>query len=121
MIDIYMRTVLETAGNPAARRPVVVDLPDPAPLGVIPDLPVKGWPPQGGGDVLSRLEGGTIVRIGAPEDDTGLEGGGFVIDYLPPGSDETWRLVLAFNGFGMSIAWHGSLAGVTPSTDIMDW
>lgn len=85
------------------------DLPDPSILEILRALPIAKQPPDGGRDAINALIGATIVNFGAPEDDTGLEGGGLAIDYIPEGSSETRRIVFSFNECGMSIAWEGPM------------
>jgi hypothetical protein len=47
--------------------------------------------------------GSTIIALGMPNDERLVEGGGLVIDYLPPDSRFSKRLVLGFNERGMWI------------------
>jgi hypothetical protein len=37
----------------------------------------------------------------------GLEGGGFLIDYIPAGDTKTHRAVFAFNELGLWVEWEG--------------
>ena len=70
-------------------------------------LPLSRWLPTGGEDVLARMTGATIVRIGAPHED-GLEGGGLVVDYQPI-SGAPRRVVFAFNENGMWVVSEGPM------------
>jgi len=73
---------------------------DYAHLHVLPSLPLGLFHPSGGEDVLRRMSGATILRIGGT-DEADLDGGGFIIDYRPAESKEIWRVVLAFHERGM--------------------
>ena len=64
---------------------------------------------QGGEKLLMAMAGVTIVRIGTT-DNADIEGGGFVIDYMPRDGKETRRVVFAFNENGMWVEWEGNLA-----------
>lgn len=77
-------------------------------LKVTPLLPQAISGPAGGEAVLQRMSGATIVRIGAPEG-AELDGGGLVIDYRPAGSQEVWRVALAFHEAGMWVEYDRTL------------
>lgn len=47
------------------------------------------------------LRGATVVSVGTLSDQKLVEGGGLVIDYSPAGTDQVYRLVLAFNELAM--------------------
>ena len=56
------------------------------------------------GEAIPRdIIGATIVRLGAAPPECDIEGGGFVIDYVPKDTANTKRLILAFNELGMWI------------------
>jgi len=85
-------------------------------LTVVPVLPTSRGPSRG--DTLpDDLKGATIINFGTAE---GLEaeGGGLIIDYLPPyhrgsiseGPPNPMRLILAFTELGMWVERHLQLA-----------
>lgn len=51
-------------------------------------------------DYPSDLDGSRIIRFGTFAD-SDVEGGGLVIDYVPPDSNQIKRVILAFNDNGM--------------------
>jgi hypothetical protein len=63
-------------------------------------------PTTGGCDsVPSGLIGAVIASIGTLKDQSAVEGGGLVIDFIPAGKSEVERVVFAFNEMGMWITW----------------
>jgi hypothetical protein len=70
-------------------------------LHIVPLLPARSENTQG--TFPPELYNAKIIGIGMPEEPTNLEGGRLVIDYMPIGSTQTKRLVLAFNECGMWI------------------
>ena len=81
---------------------------DYAELNVVPALPLGRFQAEGGEAVLRRMQGSTILRIGAPAEGD-FDGGGLVIDYRPVGSTTNWRLVLGFHEGGMWVEHDGAL------------
>jgi hypothetical protein len=71
---------------------------------VIAVLPASLHAAEGGEEVLLRLAGARIVRIGAPAGRE-VEGGGLVLDYMLPGSSIEHRIIFAFTELGMWIRW----------------
>ena len=59
--------------------------------------------------VPDGLVGATIVQIGTFKDTSLVEGGGLVIDYLPPQATQTRRAILAFDGTEMWLDSDASL------------
>ena len=80
-------------------------------LNVFPWIPSVSGDPQG----LSTacLEGAIILRAGIPETTRRLEGGGFVIDYVPKDEITAWRMVLEFTEMGIWLASNSPLASTS--------
>jgi hypothetical protein len=57
-----------------------------------------------GADLPRDIVGSRIIGFGAAPVEAGIEGGGLIIDYVPDGSDDVRRIVLAFNELGMWVA-----------------
>ena len=57
-----------------------------------------------GAAVPQSLVAATIISVGTFEDDSLVETGGLVIDYMPAGTTETRRAVFAFNDVAMWVA-----------------
>lgn len=72
-------------------------------------LPLSRFRPEGGEALLRGMAGATIVRIGSTDED-GIEGGGFLIDYVRAGEKQTRRAVFAFNESGLWPVWEGPIA-----------
>lgn len=67
---------------------------------VIPRLPAYFQPNQQ--SILpDDFEGAVIVRLGTIDAGQKVEGGGLVIDYRKPDSNQVRRVVFAFNELGM--------------------
>lgn len=73
---------------------------DPGGIDILPVLP-DYFDPARGRPLPDGLVGGLVLRIGTPAARGTVEGGGLVIDYLPPGGGDATRVVLAFNELGM--------------------
>ena len=83
---------------------------------VMDALPSARFRPEGGEEALRRMQGATVIRVGAL-DEGELDGGGFVIDYRPKGSMQIWRLVLAFHEDGMWVEYDGALPTVVAAQE----
>lgn len=70
---------------------------------VIQRLPDWRDSARNGDAIPSDIIGSMIVRFGAAPPECDVEGGGLIIDYIPPGESEPKRLVLAFTELGMWI------------------
>jgi hypothetical protein len=75
-------------------------------LSIVQALPSAHFHPEGGEELLRQMVGATIVCIGSTNEG-GLEGGGFLIDYIPAGDTKTHRAVFAFNELGLWVEWEG--------------
>jgi hypothetical protein len=73
---------------------------------ILPNLP-DSYRPHDGDPLPEGLAGATIVRVGTLPQPHAVEGGGLVIDYRPPQSKTTRRVVFAFNELGL---WVHSLS-----------
>jgi hypothetical protein len=73
---------------------------DYAGLKIVEALPVSRFAPGGEEALFCRLKGATIVQIGSTEE-SGIEGGGLIIDYTIAGNTTVRRIVFAFNESGM--------------------
>ena len=90
-----------------------------AELSVVEALPFCRFAPEGGEELLRRMAGATIMRIGSTNED-GIEGGGLIIDYMPRGSSETMRVVFAFNASALWVEWEGLVQSAsTPGVALM--
>lgn len=79
---------------------------------VIRRLPYYFHPDRG--DALpDNFEGAVIVRFGTIDAERKVEGGGLVIDYRKPDSDEVRRVIFAFTELGMRLEYSCSLQGTT--------
>lgn len=80
---------------------------------VVRELPYSiGGHPQPSGDLMKVICGSKIVSFGAPASHavgSQLEGGGLIIDFVPEGSEQVTRVVLAFNECGMWVEYYGNL------------
>jgi hypothetical protein len=71
---------------------------------------------QRGKPIPEAIVGSTILAFGTiPENNTGVEGGGLVIDYLPRDGQRTRRAVLAFTELGMWVGFETELAIPSPA------
>jgi hypothetical protein len=75
-----------------------------------PLLPASRRPASDGREVMEKLEGATIVRIGTTTHRM-FEGGGLLIDYRLRGSTQTRRIIFAFNESGMWLEYDGPSGG----------
>jgi hypothetical protein len=80
---------------------------DLASVEIVAELPPAGHYTERGYRAFERLPGAKIVACGAPADPDLVEGGGFVIDYIPAGAETVHRLVFAFTELGMWIEFDG--------------
>jgi len=78
-----------------------------AKIDIVGELPPAGHYTERARDLFARLSNARIVACGAPADADLVEGGGLVIDYIPSGSSETWRVVFAFTELGMWAEFDG--------------
>ena len=67
---------------------------------VLPRLP-DWFHPNQGDPLPCDIVGATIINFGTIPTARSVEGGGLIIDYQSPGSDQPTRIVLAFNELGM--------------------
>ena len=74
---------------------------------VVGELPPAGHYTDRAHDVFAKLAGATIVACGAPAEPDLVEGGGFVIDYVPVGATAVHRIVFAFTELGMWVEFDG--------------
>ena len=78
-----------------------------AKIKIVGELPPAGDYTDRACSVFQRLAGATIVNCGSPSDPELVDGGGFVIDYVPHGDKAVRRLVFAFTELGMWIEYDG--------------
>ena len=71
---------------------------------VIPKLPGVF---RHGDDLPDGLTGATIINTGTVENNSGIEGDGLLLDFVPKGSAIVRRVVLAFNEVGMWVEFVG--------------
>jgi hypothetical protein len=71
------------------------------------ELPPAGDYTEREHSLFARLVGAKIVACGAPVDADAVEGGGFVIDYIPAGSGAVHRVVFGFTELGMWVEFDG--------------
>ena len=82
-------------------------------LKVARELPPTGGYTERAEALFEGLCGATIVEIGAPdEENTKIEGGGLIIDFIPKSSDQVRRAIFGFNDRGMWVEYDGP---ITPS------
>ena len=96
-------------GEKGAEEQSINDVLDYRELDVIAALPLSRFYPEGGEGLFRAMVGCRIIRIGSTDED-GIEGGGLIIDYVPPNSDRTLRAVFGFTELGMWIEWDGEIS-----------
>ena len=79
-------------------------------MAVLPNLP-DYFRPGSGGALPAGIVGSTIRGIGTIDGAGGVEGGGLVIEYVPPGAATPRRVVFGFNELAL---WVEYLGGVPP-------
>ncbi len=88
-------------------------------LSFFPLLPSAITAPSEGGKELAALIGATILRIGTTSPGV-FEGGGLIIDYVPRGITECYRLVLAFSERGMWVEHQQLLPPELPNSPMQE-
>lgn len=78
-----------------------------ASLAISAELPPAAHYTDRATELFKALQGATIVAIGTPESDEGIEGGGFVIDFTEPGSTQIRRVIFGFTELGMWVEFDG--------------
>ena len=76
-------------------------------ISVTAELPPAGHYTERFHEVFLVLKGAKIVACGAPVDPNAVEGGGFIIDFIPEDSDAVRRVVFAFTELGMWVEFYG--------------
>jgi len=74
---------------------------------IVGELPPAGHYTDRATQLFARLAGARIVACGTPADSTAVEGGGFVIDFIEPESNQIRRVVFGFTELGMWVEFDG--------------